>query len=267
MPHESQKRLSNGGVNSPWLSSSGTIAHPRAPLGGCGPGNSCIPCPLGSVGNDSNPIAHPQSPVGSCITLTEKDAPIIRGTPLAKDPPKTKTDIFDVKREQTQRSDILVKGKVLSDGRDPNLGKRAVTRLDPSGLVAQYPTPYIEGGLVTKEVGKFTLKGTVTIQIVYDTNGGPKDPANWGRGTTKEDIKNGDTTAGFHESCHLADYVNWLKTKPLPVFKPNLPISENAYRKACDQFDEDLEKYFEKAESFSEENTDEVGKKKSQVSP
>jgi hypothetical protein len=199
--------------------------------------------------------------------LTKKDALSIRGTALANDPPETRTDIFDIKREQTQRTDILVKGKVLSDGRDPNLGKSAITRLDPSGLVAQYPTPYIERNMVTKEEGKFTLKGTVTIQIIYDTNGYPKDPARYGRGTTERDINNGDITAGFHESCHLADYVDWLKTKPLPVFKTNLPISKNAYEKACDQFDEDLDKYFEEAEHFSEENTDEVGRKKSQVSP
>ena len=262
VPNNSPKRLSN---TSPWLSSSGTIAHPCAPLGGCGPGYSKIPSPLGSTGNDSNPISHPQSPVGSQITLSKEDARKISGTPLANAPPRTRKQTFDVKREQTQRTDILVKGKVLADGRDPNLGMSAQTRLDPKKLKLEFPKPFVEGGMVTREVGKFSLKGTVTIQVVYDTNGSPKEPAGWGRGTMKKDIKNGDTTAGFHESCHLADYVNWLKTESLPVFKPKLPMSEKDYRKACEKFDKDLEDYFARAESSSEKNTDEVGKKKSEV--
>ena len=265
MPHESPNRLTNERVRSPWLSSSGTIAHPGAPRGGCGPGNSRIPITLGFDGNDSNPFAHPRSPVGRRIILTKTVVNRILGIPLANEPPKTKKDLFDVKRENTTRSDILVKGKVLLDGRDPNLNKTAQTRLDPRGVAMKFPKTMVKGGIVTQEIGKFTLKGNVTIQVVYDTNGSPKDPAVWGRGTTKEDIKNGDTTAGFHESCHLADYVFWLKTKKLPVFKGKVGISEDAYVKACEQFEKDWDKYFEDAEKYSEKKTDEVGKKKSQV--
>ena len=255
------------GPGSPWLTALAVVAHPRAPVGGCGPGNSTLPSCLGVDGNDANPIAHPQSPVGSQILLTAQQINNVLGVPVAKPPPKTKTTTFTVKQEQTQRTDILVKGKVLADGSDPNLNMTAITRLDPTDLLAECPTPFVDGGVVKAEVGKFTLKGTVTIRVLYDTNGSPKEPARYGRGTTREDIKNGDTTAGFHESCHVADYVNWLKKKPLPVFKGKVGMSGGDYNAACDQFDKDLDKYFADATSFSVQKTDEVGRKKSQMGP
>jgi len=67
------------GAANPWLAVIGMLAHPRAPLGGCGPGNSKLPCCLGADGNDANPIAHPQSPVGSCMVPTAEQRALLLG--------------------------------------------------------------------------------------------------------------------------------------------------------------------------------------------
>lgn len=88
-------------------------------------------------------------------------------------------------------------------------------------------------------------------------------PPNWGRGTTDEDKAKKNTTVGFYESCHVADYKHWLKSKPLPSFGGKLRMTKREYDKACDQFNGDWNDYFKAAEKDSEDRTDETGVKKS----
>lgn len=87
--------LPNQGSTSPWVSSSGTPAHPYAPLGGGGPGDFKAPGALGSEGNDSGLLPHPLAPVARNEALSELDiqalqkAGIANGTPLQTAPKKT----------------------------------------------------------------------------------------------------------------------------------------------------------------------------------
>lgn len=59
---------------SPWISpSSGKVANPWAPAGGCGPGGSAVPRPLGTEGNSSGIRPHPNSPVARNLVMSEID--------------------------------------------------------------------------------------------------------------------------------------------------------------------------------------------------
>ena len=52
--------------------------------------------------------------------------------------------------------------------------------------------------------GPVEIKGTVKIQTSYNPSAKPADPSAYGRGTTPEDKKAGNTSLGFHESgCGL----------------------------------------------------------------
>jgi hypothetical protein len=60
-------------TSSPWITSTGVVAHPGSPMGGCGPGGSRIPSILGSPGNGSTLVPHPQAPAARYRLLTAED--------------------------------------------------------------------------------------------------------------------------------------------------------------------------------------------------
>ncbi|MBL8113900.1 MAG: DUF922 domain-containing protein [Acidobacteria bacterium] len=106
--------LPNPGSSSPWVSSSGTAAHPYAPLGGGGPGDFKSPGALGSEGNDSGLLPHPLAPVARNDALSELDvqalqkAGIANGTPLQTAPKKT---VVTVAISEATGSPITFTGK------------------------------------------------------------------------------------------------------------------------------------------------------------
>jgi hypothetical protein len=58
----------------------------------------------------------------------------------------------------------------------------------------------------------------LVIQTTYRKRGLETAISGYGRGTTADDIKAGDVTLGFHESCHRNDFINYLNTQKLPNF-------------------------------------------------
>jgi hypothetical protein len=267
------------------VGSSGQVAHPDSPRGGAGAGHSSLPASLGTERNGTEPLPHPQAPGARNRLVTGQDVIELRrdgvaldtGTvgeppavPLANAPPKTAPDTFHVTRKVAGKEDTDVKVEVLEDGTDLRAGRDwdARTFLDPSGLTQDFPTYEISTAdqnkppsqqKVVQLNGVYSITGTVTIQIRYGSLAKPTSPAAFGRGTTADDRARGDTTMGFHESRHLADFVQWLRGRPLPQFTGKVGDSVQRYKKACDECAAALDKHFRDAEAHSRSQTDQVG--------
>lgn len=86
----------------------------------------------------------------------------------------------------------------------------------------------------------------------------------YGRGTTPEDVRAGNVTLGFHESCHRNDFVAYLKAHPLPD-PPKLTIgmTGSQFEEAVAAFQKAFSAYFKDMDEDSFKRTDEVGYPKS----
>ncbi|MFO0945589.1 MAG: hypothetical protein U1D30_06545 [Planctomycetota bacterium] len=264
--------------SSPWVSSSGRVANPNAPLGCGGPGRFRSPSSLGSDENGLDPIHHPDSPVGRKLIpgTDEKQRLIEDGVPFdqskeldvktieetpANAPPATQPTSFKITKK-AGNVDIDVEVKLVADGKDNKAGREwnAKCQMDPSKIKHSYPQVMLDdNNIVTDIVGSAFIKGTVTIQVLYGANAKPTARAAYGRGTTPDDIKNGDVTVGFHESKHVADFINWFKTKDFPAFTGKKGMTETKFNEVGDAWEAAVLKYFEDAETDTKKKTDEVG--------
>jgi len=273
------------GLSSPWVSSSGIVAHPASSKGGGGGGQFGQPGSLGRDGNDSNPIAHPQSPAARYQTLTGDDVEklVDQGVPLAvnspdqppgtlslQPPPATQPATFKIQRTAAGKENVDVEVQVLADGKDPNpkRASSAHTVLNPKGAVQSFPSWEINAADATKPPnqqkivelkGVYSIAGKITLQVIYGSLAKAADLAAYGRGTTAADKSSGNRTAGFHESCHLDDFTAWLKTKPLPKFNGKVGMSVKEYEDEMNASEAAYEKYYADAEADSVAKTDEVG--------
>ena len=89
----------------------------------------------------------------------------------------------------------------------------------------------------------------ITIQTVYGPKSKASDESGYGRGTTKEDKKAGNTSLGFHEGMHGKTTLDYLKNNPLPEFAGAIGDSEadfktarNDYEKKMKEADAELQK-------------------------
>lgn len=229
---------------SPWVGSTGFPAHPDSPTGGGGPGffSSGV---LGMSGNDASLLPHPDSSVGSEHRLRQEDIDKLDQGGVALDtnvkvtvtkvqrnaPPKTVTGTTTTTLRNTGLEEVVITVTVLADGvlaKNDN-GAALFPETEDEDVVfcqAETDRPNIKkdgkevpdpDAKVTKIVGKMKFKPTVKLQIQFGKKITPEDPSAYGRGTTAADVKNLDTTIGFHEACHLEDSRAYYKdTKNLP---------------------------------------------------
>lgn len=239
-----------------------------APAGGGGPGNFREPFSLNEDGSPSPSIAHPKGPENKLWVAQAGATPPNTSGKAAKPkpPPTTSTKITSVKSENTSTKDIDIKVQVLADGSSSSITSTSAKTSFSFGTVA-WNTPAYDyqdkGGkkIITRLNGKFTFKGTITIQTVYGSSAKATDMSEYGRGTTNIDKKNGHVTLGFHEHCHQQDYLKHLKNKPLPTLNLKVGMSVDQYNKRTAQFNTDYNKYQKDMETSSYNATDEVGYK------
>jgi len=255
---ESPKRKSTPRI---WQGWKDTIAHPQAPDGGGGPGFFRQPHVLGGEDsrNSLSGFDHPDAPQ----PLNESDNLKFTSKKKNKAPQTkviSKTSIKGLKKS-TDQIEVDISYQVLADKKDSQ--KFAITDFTiPEG---KFSTHDPAKGVI----GKFTWKGTVTIQTIYsDPVKNREGVSCYGRGTTKADLDKGDITIGFHESCHRKDFVQFL-TDPKHT-RPKIPnltktMTKSEYNKATEKFKVQFKNYFAAMRKFSETRTDEVGKKKSKV--
>jgi len=110
--------------------------------------------------------------------------------------------------------------------------------------------------------GSDTRKNDVPVQT---GEGGVDKKGNsaYGRGTTAEDKKAGNTSLEFHESCHIEDLKKYLDSHPLPEFTGKEGMTVDEFKAEVAKYDEALKKYWEAAGQASEQSTDCVGTKAS----
>jgi len=101
--------------------------------------------------------------------------------------------------------------------------------------------------------------GTLTIQTAYGPHATPSDRSAYGRGTTDQDVANGNNTLGFHESCHREDYLSYLRNNPLPEFTGRIGMTTDDFRAALEAFHKAINTYFEAMDQYSQAHTDCVG--------
>lgn len=114
-------------------------------------------------------------------------------------------------------------------------------------------------GLVNKILGLPSI--TMTIQTTYGQGVTATSGSGYGRGTTPEDIKAGQTSLGFHEGKHGTDFLDYLQNNPLPVFTGTVGMTQREYREAWREFDGAMHTYRTQMKEYSLQNTDCVGTK------
>jgi hypothetical protein len=79
----------------------------------------------------------------------------------------------------------------------------------------------------------------------------PSGRSGYGRGTTSEDVRAGATSLRFHESRHGADWFEFLRQNPPPVFRGAAGMSMSDFQRAQDQLEEDLKQYNRRASEYT----------------
>lgn len=98
-----------------------------------------------------------------------------------------------------------------------------------------------------------------TVYTVFGPGYDPHRSATYGRGTTKDDIKAGNRNLGFHESRHGADWFEFMRQNPAPVFSGKAGMSLDDFQKAREQFHVDIDKYNLSAQDYTKRMTDCTG--------
>jgi hypothetical protein len=189
-------------------------------------------------------------------------------------PPATVPGKTVIKKAKTATLDVDVSAEILADGTTTDatvIGHTAFTSdgnwPDGSGGTVFFQVPGYsleqKGALtvISKLDGPVEVKGVVKIQTVYGPDASATKDSAYGRGTTTPDEAAGNTTLGFHESCHRADFMSYLRTKPLPTFGGKVGQTEQQYSAAITTLSNAFAKYFTDMDSDSFQRTDEVGYK------
>ncbi len=183
--------------------------------------------------------------------IQRKDVPGI-STPVPKD--------FTIKKKEEVliAAEGVVKGiKVIikpdQSGEVP-IGKSAATRLNLSYVL---PAPTIKEGKVTKVNGKAVI--TLIVQTTYKEGVSAADPVKFGRGTTAEDKKAGNTSLRFHEGTHGSLGMDYVAIHPLPEFAGKVGDTTALYNKAIEKFKKDIAAYSASMLAVNEKQVECVG--------
>lgn len=242
-PDSAQMRL---GFSPAWVNQNGAVVHPGAPGGAGGSGMFSRAAALGADG-EPELLPHPGAPAaGALDPIRLDDAQQVKDQAAVRKPaPRVTTESKQTVNgiEVTLGIDTSGEAGLKSAYSELKSSKPAVdAKTGPDGKWVTTIAPFT--ARIWTEYGSFD----------------PESTAAYGRGTTDDDKKNGNVTLGFHESCHRADLLAYLKEKPMPEFtgKPEMKAPEmqaaiNSYITAC-------RAYFDAAKTYSVPITDEVGK-------
>jgi len=87
-----------------------------------------------------------------------------------------------------------------------------------------------------KDFPGYNPTGNLTIVSSYETGVSPSATSDYGRGTTKEDIANKATALRVHEGSHGEDFIEFVRTHPLPVFTGKNGDTKTVFDKATKDF-------------------------------
>ncbi len=242
-------------VGHEWTGWKQNVCHPQAPDGAGGPGNFAARTPLNLDAESDLPS--PRQPGAIGVEPLAKAA----DKPKPPNPPPLQTAVLSLgvlEEISAEFVDCKIEAEILADVIG-GVEKEAVTDFTKPSLKApQYDSS--ADGKILKFRGKFTFKGAIQIQTKYASEKEPGGLSCYGRGTTKTDVKNRDITLGFHESCHRADYEDYLNAHVFPN-PPAMSIGMRVvdYEKQTAAFVKALNQYWEQMKAYSIQKTDEVG--------
>lgn len=168
-------------------------------------------------------------------TLQKKDVPGI-STPVP--------DEFKLNKEKevlkSAEGEINgVKVVIVPDTKGPvRPGKSAETSI---GLTYSLPGMNHENGKVVKVNGQATVVFRIHTQYLPDVK--PSSPSAYGKGTTAEDKKAGNTSLKFHEASHGLDAMAYLSANPLPNFTGKTGMTKAQFEKAKADFIKQITAY------------------------
>lgn len=178
-------------------------------------------------------------------------------------PPVTRPRRFTLKVQKAPHVEVALFVQVLADG----VAEDSWVMGQTSFSLPRYNYPackYTSTGQISAFNGPFEWMGAYTIQVRYASGVSPRELSCYGRGTTEQDIADGNTTLGFHESCHIVDYLEYLEITRMPEL-PELWVGMHIdeYHSEQKRFDSQYRVFHEGMEQFSEYRTDEVGYRQS----
>jgi hypothetical protein len=119
------------------------------------------------------------------------------------------------------------------------------------------------GDFDTDKDGKITRFDPATfsidVQTRYPAGLTASTPAGRGRGKTPEDVAAGNTSLGFHEGSHGADFLRFAREHPQPVFGGQISMTPTAYKQATDAFVKAAGDYIRAMCAYSVRSTDGPG--------
>ncbi|MBD2066459.1 DUF4157 domain-containing protein [Leptolyngbya sp. FACHB-671] len=124
-------------------------------------------------------------------------------------------------------------------------------------LTWKAPTPKNQQGKVVS-ISSAPLVN-MTIQTTYGPQADPYEQSAYGKGTTEQDIADGNTTLKYHEGSHGTDYMEYLRQNPLPSFTGQEDMTIKEYMDAVKQFNQNMRDYNTQIQEYSKQQTDCVG--------
>lgn len=208
-----------------------------------------------------NPDAAPES--GSSQDLKQPGGFSLAG-PVGFNPEPIALDDGKVKKPPnappvTQPGTIKINGidvTIKADGSDGSVVEANTDIKFDKGYIPGYK--FDANKIVTELTGPVPTL-SATIETLYASNVKPTDPSAYGRGTTPEDQSSGNTTIGFHESCHRQDFQDFIKNNTPPKFEGKVGMTKQQYEEAKQKYPKAVDAYLAKALKYSKDKTDEVG--------
>lgn len=103
-------------------------------------------------------------------------------------------------------------------------------------------------------------KISAILKTTYQKDAKKSADSLYGRGTTAEDKKAGNTSLRFHEGSHGTDFLKYMKNNAPPKFEGKNGDKVEDFKKKIAEYDNAVNDYFKKMNRDSELSTDCVGK-------
>jgi hypothetical protein len=117
------------------------------------------------------------------------------------------------------------------DGTQTEAGATTHAQFDPVNVPYEFNTG-------TNRITSFTPPAapSVTIWTDYGPGLNASSSSGYGRGTTAEDVRLGNTSLGYHERTHSRDFLRFMANTPPPAFTGTVGMTVTQFRAAIREY-------------------------------